>query len=126
MIVNHINLGVTEVPATVAMFETYFALRRATFYPPNDKMAFLTDDSGMLLSIFRVSDATYPKIFHIGFTQQTREQVRDIREQLKAGGFAPQEAREEQGRFTFYFTAPGGFMVEVNTLVPPRGAGTKE
>ena len=116
MQLNHLNLGVTEIPATVSMFETYFGLRRVGFAPSNDKMAFLNDDNGALISLFRVKDVTYPKIFHIGFTQATAAEVIAIHERLKAGGFDPQEPREEHGRFTFYFTAPGGFMVEVNTL----------
>ena len=67
MQLNHINLGVTDVPATVAMFKTYFGLRPVADFPANDKMAFLQDDTDALLSLFRVKDATYPKIFHAGF-----------------------------------------------------------
>ena len=48
--------------------------------------------------------------------QETREQVMDIHAKLHASGFEPQEPREEHGRFTFYFQAPGGFTVEVNAF----------
>ncbi len=115
MILNHINLGVTDVPATVAMFETYFGLRRPAGFPVTPKMAFLTDDAGALVSLFQVPDATYPKIFHIGFMQKTAAEVDAIHERLVAGGFDPEVAREEHGRYTFYFRAPGGFTIEVNT-----------
>ncbi len=117
MNLNHLGLGVTEVPQTVAMFEKYFGLRRLDHSPVNDKMGFLNDDSGALITIFRVPDANYPKIFHIGFMQDTVEQVQSIHEQLGLDGFAPEAMREEYGRKTFYFQAPGGFTVEVNAFI---------
>ena len=118
MTLNHINLGVTDVPATVAMFQTYFGLRPVDGFPSNPKMAFLLDDADALVSLFKVGDATYPKIFHIGFTRPAVADVLAIHAQLTAGGFDPEQPREEHGRFTFYFKAPGGFTVEVNTFLP--------
>ena len=117
MILNHINLGVTDVPATVAMFETFFGLRPLENTPADDRMAFLNDDSGALISVFRVKDATYPKIFHIGFIQDDIADVTALHERLTAAGFAPGAPREEHGRYTFYFRAPGGFTVEVNAFL---------
>ena len=117
MNLNHLGLGVTEVPQTVAMFEKYFGMRRVGYSPANDKMGFLNDDSGALITIFRVPDVTYPKIFHIGFMQDTVEQVHAIHEQLSMDGFHPEAMREEYGRKTFYFKAPGGFTVEVNAFI---------
>ena len=116
MDLNHVNLPVIDVPATVAMFETHFGFRRAGGTPVSPKMAFLTDDSGLFLSLFQVPGTTYPKMFHIGFIRPSVAEVLAIREQLSAAGFAPEEAREEHGRFTFYFTSPGGFVVEVNSF----------
>lgn len=114
---NHLGLGVTEVPQTVAMFEKYFGLRRVDDSPANEKMGFLNDDSGALITIFRVPDANYPKIFHIGFMQDTVEQVQALHERLSIDGFDPEAMREEYGRKTFYFKAPGGFTVEVNAFI---------
>ena len=45
------------------------------------------------------------------------EQVYAIHEKLKAGGFNPADVREEHGRMTFYFKAPGNFVIEVNSLM---------
>ncbi len=118
MQLNHINLGVTDVVATVAMFETYFGLRSIENFPVNDKMAFLHDDTDAVISLFRVKDATYPKIFHIGFIQDDAAKVDAIHERLAAAGFAPGAPRDEHGRYTFYFEAPGGFTVEVNAFRP--------
>jgi lactoylglutathione lyase len=118
MILNHINLGVSEIPATVAMFESHFGLRRGAGMPLTARMAFLTDDAGALVSLFKVDDASYPKTFHIGFTRPTVQEVTDIHQRLAAAGFEPEAPREEHGRFTFYFRAPGGFTVEVNSFLP--------
>lgn len=117
MNLNHLGLGVTEVPNTVAMFEKYFGLRSLEGSPASDRMGFLNDDSGALITIFRVPDANYPKIFHIGFMQDSLEQVHTLHERLSADGFEPQAMREEHGRRTFYFQAPGGFTVEVNAFL---------
>ena len=117
MQLNHINLGVTDVPGTAAMFEAYFGLRRADIGPASDRMAFLNDDTDAVISLFKVKDATYPKIFHVGFIQEDLAAVTAIHAQLVADGFSPEEIREEHGRMTFYFAAPGGFTVEVNTFL---------
>jgi len=117
MNLNHLGLGVTEVPRTVAMFEKYFGLRRVDRSPANDKMGFVNDDSGALITIFQVPDVNYPKIFHIGFMQDSVEQVHSLHEQLSADGFQPEAMREEHGRQTFYFQAPGGFTIEVNAFI---------
>lgn len=116
MKLNHLNLGVSEIARTVAMFETYFGLRRAEGMPFNEKMAFLRDDDEALITLFRVKDPTYPKIFHIGFTQTSVRQVMEIHGALTSGGFEPEPPREEHGRTTFYFQAPGGITVEVNAF----------
>lgn len=116
MKLNHINLSVTDVPATVAMFETYFGLTPAPG-PRNEHMAFLNDDNGALIAVFRAKDATYPKMFHIGFIQENVDAVHAMHARLTAGGFNPQTPREEHGRVTFYFDAPGGFVVEVDAFL---------
>jgi hypothetical protein len=107
---------ITDVIGTVEMFETYFGLSRAPGLPFNTNMAFLTDDNGSLLTLFKSQDAIYPKFFHIGFMPGNLEQVTQMHERITAGGFQPEEIRKEHGRVTFYFNAPGGFVVEVNTL----------
>ncbi len=116
MHLNHVNLGVTDVPATVGLLETYFGLRPVKDFPANDKMAFLLDDTDALISLFRVKDAIYPKIFHVGFMQDKVETVTALHERLTADGFDPEAPREEFGRYTFYFQAPG-FTIEVNSFL---------
>ena len=117
MKLNHIGFAVTDVTATVELFETYFGCVRAPGTPFSAKMAFVLDDDGALITLFKTNDAVYPKIFHIGFMQGNVEQVYLIHDQLKGGGFDPEEIREEHGRMTFYFKAPGNFVIEVNSLM---------
>lgn len=117
MKINHIGFGVTDVLGTVEMLEQYFGLIRVPEAPQTAKMGFLLDDDGSLITLFKTSDAVYPKLFHIGFMQGNVEKVYSIHEKLTAGGFEPEEVREEHGRMTFYFRAPGNFMIEVNSLL---------
>ena len=119
MRLNHLNLSVTDVPASVAMFETYFGFTRSDM-PVNEHMAFLHDESGFLLSMFRAKDVDYPKSFHIGFMQDSPEQVHAIRAKLLEGGYAVPEPQQNHGRLTFYFDAPGGFVVEVESFIGAR------
>ena len=117
MKLNHIGFAVTDVMATVAMFEKYFGLVPAPGAPLTTKMGFVLDDDGSLITLFKTNDAVYPKIFHIGFMQGDVKKVYAIHEKLKADGFDPEDVREEFGRMTFYFKAPGNFVVEVNSLM---------
>lgn len=116
MKLNHLNLSVTDVTACVEMFETYFGLMRSDM-PVNEHMAFLRGEDGFLLSMFRAKDVAYPKSFHVGFLQDTPEQVHAIRAELLEGGYAVPEPQQNHGRLTFYFDAPGGFVVEVESFI---------
>lgn len=111
MNLNHVNLAVTDVEATVALLETYFGFRRTRLV--TREMAFLRDGGGALLSLFREDGVVYPPMFHIGFTRNTVEEVDEVYRRLVADGFHPQVPREDHGRWTFYFMTPGGFTLEV-------------
>ena len=117
MKLNHINLGVTDVPVTVALFQDHFGFKPAgESMPMNDRMAFMRDDAGSLISVFKAKDVAYPKVFHIGFMQDTPQQVRDMHRQLTDAGFTIPEPHENNGRLTFYFDTPGGFVLEVESF----------
>ncbi|WP_027480684.1 VOC family protein [Deinococcus pimensis] len=111
MELNHVNLAVTDVPATVALLETYFGLRRTRLVTP--EMAFMRDDRGALVSLFRQDDVAYPGLFHVGFTRPSVEEVNEVHARLVADGFTPEAPKEDHGRWTFYFDTPGGFVIEV-------------
>jgi lactoylglutathione lyase len=58
-------------------------------------------------------DVTYPPSFHIGFIQATEREVDAINRRLRKDGFEVAPPARLHGAWTFYFTAPGGFVIEV-------------
>ena len=115
MKLNHLNLSVTDVPATVSFLETYFGMHNRG---GNSNMAFMSDDSGMVLSLMNMkiggeSDVVYPSTFHVGFIQESEERVDEINSRLKEAGFDVPPPSRQHGSWTFYFASPGGFTIEV-------------
>ena len=117
MKLNHINLGVTDVIAATTFLTQNFGLQLAADMPQNEFMGFTHDDNDALISVFKAKDVVYPKIFHVGFLQDTTAQVNEMHTKLEAGGFTPGDPKEEFGRYVFYVNAPGGFVVEVSSVV---------
>ena len=114
MKLNHLNLTVTNALETQQFLEKYFELR--PMGKGNPKMAFLSDDNGLVLSLFKdtqASEAKYPETFHIGFIQESHEKVNEINRRLKEDGFDVDPPAKMHGSWTFYFKAPGGFTIEV-------------
>lgn len=98
-----------EVSETKAFLEKYFGLKDIGSRP---NMAFLNDDRGMVLTLIKAKDATYPAFFHIGFIQDSETKVDEINARLKGDGFEVAAPERSHG-YTFYVKAPGGFLVEV-------------
>src|SRR5262245_40156697 len=115
MRLNHLNLTVPDVPETRAFFEAHFGFR-CVAVKGRDALVVLVDESGFALTLNNFEGATeveYPGAFHIGFMQESRERVDEIHRRLKSAGFDAEPPREFHGAWTFYFRAPGGFLVEV-------------
>jgi lactoylglutathione lyase len=113
MALNHLNLTVPDVPATRDFFESYFGFRTLM---DRGTLAVMADESGFILSLNnfdKAAEVAYPAAFHVGFMQESRECVDEIHARLMGGGFDPQPPHEFHGAWTFYFKAPGGFLVEV-------------
>ena len=124
MTLNHLNLTVTDPEETSAFLAKYFDLRPGG---GNKGMQLLNDDNGMVLTLFKASasdrrDATdgdgparlrYPSSFHIGFIQDSEERVNQINQRLRDDGHNVDAPARLHGSWTFYFTAPGGFTIEV-------------
>ena len=110
MILNHVNLSVTDVQAAKSFLETYFGLKELG--GGNQNRAFMKDDRGLVLSLFKAKEVSYPATFHIGFIQDSEEKVNAVNRRLKDDGFDVAEPRQLHG-WTFYVKAPGGFTVEV-------------
>jgi lactoylglutathione lyase len=115
MRLNHLNLTVPEVAQTRAFFETYFGFR-CILERARNALAVLSDESGFILTLNNFEKATeveYPGAFHIGFMQESPARVDEIYERVKSGGFNVEPPKEFHGAWTFYFRAPGNFLVEV-------------
>lgn len=115
MKLNHLNLTVTDVPEAHAFLVKYFELRDGG---GNKNIAFLYDDNGSVLSLTsmkvgRETEVRYPATFHIGFIQESEERVNEINRRLKDDGFDVPPPSKQHGSWTFYFSAPGGFTIEV-------------
>ncbi|HLZ60152.1 MAG TPA: VOC family protein [Ktedonosporobacter sp.] len=109
MKMNHLNLTVTDVPAAAHFLETYFGLRKQH---GNNGFTLLFDDDGLVFSLMKGSTVSYPGTFHIGFIQESEEQVNEMYQRLKDDGFEVKPPQRHHG-WTFYVQAPGGFTVEV-------------
>ena len=115
MRLNHLNLTVPDVRRTREFFETYFGFR-CVAESGRETLDVLVDESGFVLTLSNFDKATeveYPGAFHIGFMQESRERVDEMYERLKSAGFDLKPPKEFHGAWTFYFRAPGGFLVEV-------------
>jgi len=115
VILNHINLDVSDVQKAREFLMTYFGLDPKGL-PGNDKIAILRDEQGMVLTLSNFhgeAEVKYPGSFHIGFIQESPAKVDEINARLKADGYDVEPPSRQHGSWTFYFTAPGGFLVEV-------------
>jgi catechol 2,3-dioxygenase-like lactoylglutathione lyase family enzyme len=115
MRLNHLNLTVPDVRKTREFFETYFGFRCLT-ERGQGALAVLADESGFILTLNNFDNVTkveYPGAFHIGFMQDSRERVDEMYKRLTSAGFQAEPPKEFHGAWTFYFRAPGDFLVEV-------------
>ncbi|MBP2078781.1 VOC family protein [Oceanobacillus polygoni] len=110
MILKHLNLTVTDVEASRQFLETYFDM---TCVNSRGKgFAAMFDDDQFVLTLMKGKNVQYPKTFHIGFPQESRDKVDQINKCLKDDGYAVDPPIESHG-YTFYVEAPGGFTIEV-------------
>ena len=116
MKLNHLNLTVTDAAETAAFLEKHFGLRPMEGVEAKRSFAIVRDDDGLVLTLIRASrtdEVRYPPTFHVGFIQPSEAQVDEINQQLKDDGFDVPPPARFHGSWTFYFTAPGGFTIEV-------------
>ena len=110
---NHVNLTVDDVTAARGVLEKHFGLRPEG--EPHRNFALLRDDDGLVLTLMGAGQAPveYPRTFHIGFVQPSKADVDEIHRQLRGDGFDVQPPQQGGHGYTFYFRAPGGFLVEI-------------
>jgi lactoylglutathione lyase len=114
MKLNHLNLTVDDVPAARAFLEKHFGLR--PFGEGKKNFDVLFDDDDLVLTLIgagRSKQVSYPETFHVGFIQATEDDVDRINERLRGDGVDVPPPSRQHGAWTFYFTAPGGFTIEV-------------
>jgi lactoylglutathione lyase len=116
MIMNHVNLAVTDVIEAQKFLEKYFGLKPVPGMKENPVIAVFMDEGGMVLSLSnpeKATKVTYPGSFHIGFGQESPEKVNAINKRLKDDGFDVPPPSKQHGSWTFYFMAPGGYVIEI-------------
>ena len=113
MKLNHVNLTVLDALETRLFLEKYFGLRGQE--GGNRGFQVVYDDNDLVLTLIkgRAEDVKYPPTFHLGFIQPSEQRVDQINERLKADGFDVPPPSRQHGSWTFYFMAPGGFVIEV-------------
>ena len=115
MKMNHLHLTVSNVPATKAFLQKYFGLKSLSEGEASKNFDALIDDDGLVLTLMKTrrgAEVKYPGYFHIGFMQESEEQVNELNHRLKADGFEVDPPQRSHA-WTFYVEAPGGFLVEV-------------
>ena len=112
MKLNHLNLTVTDVPATSKFLQKYFGLQRMEGGEEESKFTVLFDDERLVLTLMKGGQVKYPATFHIGFIQESEARVNEINQRLKDDGFDVKPPQKSHA-WTFYVQAPGGFMIEV-------------
>ena len=117
---NHCNLSVSNVTEVCRFFEACFGFE-TTDRIGEDKLVVMHGEDGGVLTLMydkTVTPDTYPRMFHIGFLEQNEGSVvRRHQRMVQAGFAAPEPAVIHRGgpkTFGFYYTPPGGVVVEVS------------
>lgn len=113
MKLNHLDLLVRDVPATVDYFARYFGLQPRT-KTDAPALAVLTDGHGFTLVLQRADAPSYPGHFHLGFLVDDVEQVRALQARARADGAEVSELTVDGRGTHVYFAAPDGYYVEVS------------
>ncbi|ANE86724.1 MULTISPECIES: VOC family protein [Bacillus] len=108
--IKHLNLTVTDVTAAREFLEKYFGLICSG--TRGNGFAVMRDNDGFILTLMKGKEVQYPKTFHVGFPQESEEQVDKINQRLKEDGFLVEPPKHVHA-YTFYVEAPGGFTIEV-------------
>ncbi|MCG8347759.1 MAG: VOC family protein [Chloroflexales bacterium] len=113
MRLDHVNLTVRNVLEAGAFLKKHFGYTDA-FEDNNEGMAVLMDAYGMHINLMKGKQATYPKMFHIGFALETEAEVNAVYERLTNEGMEIKPPTHGWGSWTFHFICPGGdFAIEV-------------
>jgi len=93
----------------------YFGFSRSATRPESP-IALVRDETGFTLlfsNLNKHAKPVYPDGFHFGFIVGSRQDVDRLYLQLNGDGYAPTPPKEMHGSYTFYFTVPGDFLMEI-------------
>jgi catechol 2,3-dioxygenase-like lactoylglutathione lyase family enzyme len=116
MKLNHLDLQVADVRATVALFQSLFGLRLQS-NPRSSSIAILGDDDGFVLVLQRTRSAadSYPSGFHLGFTLESVDTVHEVESRARALQLDVSEVIENNRGTMVYCSMPDGYVVEVSS-----------
>jgi catechol 2,3-dioxygenase-like lactoylglutathione lyase family enzyme len=113
MHLNHLDLQVSDVVASVAFFEGLFGLELQSSRT-SPAIAILSDGRDFVLVLQRHANPTYPAGFHLGFLVEDVDTVLRFHERARAGGFAVSDVDVNNRGTMVYCRAPDGYAVEVS------------
>jgi len=119
---NHINIPVSHVPELTHFFQQAFGFELVDQRGTGTFSVLRGEDGFILVLSFdkNIGPETYPALFHVGFLQDSTVAVRQLYQRFHDAGFdAPQPAILTRGgppAYGFYYSAPGGLIVEVSTF----------
>lgn len=120
MKLNHLSLVVPDVAATSAFFEKHFNFR-CTGIKGDHAIAVLLGDDDFILVLSKPrkneTQCSYPQDFHVGFMLDTEQEVQEVFRKLQEDRLAQEAPKKIRNTISFYFIAPGGFMMEVGCPV---------
>lgn len=126
MRLNHIDIHVEDVAATVDFLMRHFALKLRDMRGKAG-LAILEDDAGLELVVSRPIEALGGAeqgaigrvTYHVGFIQSERSDVDRIHDEMvEAGVEQVGQPKDMRGGYVFYCTAPGHVLVEVGWRPP--------
>lgn len=116
MRLNHLDLAVPDVGEARDFFCRYLGFVQERTLG-QDGLSILRDESDMVLVLSRLQRRgaqDYPAGFHIGFHLDDEAAVSVLHARIVGeAGLAAAVPTMQRGAFSFYFTAPGGVLVEV-------------
>ncbi|MEP6903965.1 MAG: VOC family protein [Actinomycetota bacterium] len=116
MKLNHLDLSVSDVAQARDFFVEHFDF--TCLEDKSEKMSILRGADGFVLVLDKLKSndsPNYPAQFHIGFILNNENEVENKRAQLQRAGIeVPHQLRKNTRGTMFYFTAPGGILIEVS------------
>lgn len=115
MVLNHLDLQVSDVQAFASFLEAHFRLIVQTSRT-SPAIAILSDGAGFVLVLQKkqLGGQGYPEGFHLGFLVDDVKTVEDTHRALvEAGAQVSAIDRNKRGT-TLYCRAPDGILVEVS------------